>query len=119
MVRYRELLDSGIAESFADDPPDASRREPRGRAGELDRAALIQLATANTYIAIEHLVLAAASMGIGTCWVGAADGRQVRAAFDLPRNIFVVALVAVGYPAEEPRPRPRLQMEDILLRPLP
>jgi hypothetical protein len=30
-----------------------------------------------------------------------------------------VALVAVGYPAEEPRPRPRLEMEDILLRPLP
>ena len=119
-LRYRELLDSGILESFADQPPDPKLGARFSRLRELDRAGLVRRAMANTYIAIEHLVLAAASMGIGTCWVGAADeSEEVRALFDLPESIIIVALVAVGYPAEEPRPRPRLEMEDILLRPLP
>jgi len=119
-LRYRELLDSGILESFADQPPDPKLGARLSRLRELDRAGLVRRAMANTYIAIEHLVLAAASMGIGTCWVGAADeSEEVRALFDLPESIIIVALVAVGYPAEEPRPRPRLEMEDILLRPLP
>ena len=120
-LRYRELLDSGILECFADQPPDPKLGARLSRLRELDRAGLVRRAMANTYIAIEHLVLAAASMGIGTCWVGAVDesGDEVRALFDLPESIIIVALVAVGYPAEEPRPRPRLEMEDILLRPLP
>jgi len=119
-LRYRELLDSGILESFADQPPDPKLGARLSRLRELDRAGLVRRAFANTYIAIEHLVLAAASMGIGTCWVGAVDeSEEVRALFDLPESIIIVALVAVGYPAEEPRPRPRLEMEDILLRPLP
>jgi nitroreductase len=119
-LRYRELLDSGILESFADQPPDPKLGARFSRLRELDRAGLVRRAMANTYIAIEHLVLAAASMGIGTCWVGAVDeSEEVRALFDLPESIIIVALVAVGYPAEEPRPRPRLEMEDILLRPLP
>jgi nitroreductase len=119
-LRYRELLNSGILESFADQPPDPKLGARLSRLRELDRAGLVRRAMANTYIAIEHLVLAAASMGIGTCWVGAVDdSEEVGALFDLPESIIIVALVAVGYPAEEPRPRPRLEMEDILLRPLP
>jgi len=113
-LRDRELVDSGILQSFAGQLPD-----PR-RARELDRTSVVRSVVANTYIAIEHLVLAAASMGIGTCWVGAVDqSEEVRALLDLPESIIIVALVACGYPAEEPRPRPRLEMEDILLRPLP
>ena len=120
-LRYRELLDSGILESFADQLPDPKLGARLSRLRELDRAGLVRRAAmANAYIAVEHLVLAAASMGIGTCWVGAVDeSEEVRVLFDLPESIIVVALVAVGYPAEEPRPRPRLEMEDILLRPLP
>jgi nitroreductase len=119
-LRYRELLDSGILESFADQPPDPKLGARLSRLRELDRAGLVRRAFANTYIAIEHLVLAAASMGIGTCWVGAVDeSEEARALFDLPESLIIVALVAVGYPAEEPRPRPRLGIDDILLRPLP
>jgi nitroreductase len=119
-LRYSELVDSGILESFADQPPDPSLSARRSQLRELDGASVVRSVVANTYIAIEHLVLAAASIGIGTCWVGAVDqSEEVRALLDLPKSIVIVALVACGYPAEEPRPRPRLEMEDILLRPLP
>jgi len=64
-------------------------------------------------------VLAAASQGLGSCWVGALDGKGIRNMFGLPRNILVIALLAVGVPARVPPPRPRLEQEEILLRPLP
>ena len=76
-------------------------------------------ATANTYIAIEHLVLMATALGLGSCWVGAImDQGAIKALLGLPENVMVVALVAVGYPKSVPAPRPRLSLEEILLRPL-
>ena len=79
----------------------------------------IQAAVLNVAIAVEHIVLAAASHGLGSCWVGALDGKGIRNMFRLPRNILVIALLPVGVPARVPPPRPRLEQEEILLRPLP
>ena len=79
----------------------------------------IQAAVLNVAIAVEHIVLAAASQGLGSCWVGALDGKGIRNMFRLPRNILVIALLPVGVPARVPPPRPRLEQEEILLRPLP
>jgi len=87
---------------------------------ETDPQTAIAPATANTYIAIEHLVLMATALGLGSCWVGAiTDYNAVKALLGLPENVVVVALVAVGYPALVPSPRPRIPLDDILLRPLP
>lgn len=79
----------------------------------------MQAAVLNVAIAVEHIVLAAASQGLGSCWVGALDGKGIRDMFGLPRNIFVIALLPVGVPARVPPPRPRLEQEEILLRLLP
>jgi len=77
-------------------------------------------AIANTFIAIEHLILAATGLGLGSCWVGAiADKKAMMALFELPDNVNIVSLVAVGYPKAIPPPRPRLPVEKLLLRPLP
>jgi len=79
-------------------------------------------AIANTFIATEHLILAATGLGLGSCWVGAVtDKKAMMSFFALPDNIKIVSLVAVGYPQEKvvPPPRPRLPMEKLLLRPLP
>lgn len=55
-------------------------------------------------IAMEHLVLAAANEGLGTCWIAAFDERAVKEALGIPEHIRVVALTPLGYPAEEKGP---------------
>lgn len=78
--------------------------------------ALIHL-KANSYIAIEHLVLMATALGLGTCWVSRiANATDVNRVFALGDNLVPVALVALGYPASElPPQRSRLSLEEILL----
>ena len=52
-------------------------------------------------IAMEHIVLAAAAEGLGTCWLGAAfDEAVVKFELGLPQNLRVVAVTPLGYAAE-------------------
>ncbi len=77
-------------------------------------------ATSNTYIATEHIVLMAAALGLGSCWVGGiSDHKAVRDFFGIPRGIRVLGVVAVGYTNVESQARPRLPLDEILLRPFP
>lgn len=56
-------------------------------------------------IALDHLTLAAASEGLGTCWVGAFPEPQVKQLLGIPNGVKVVALMPLGYPAESDVPR--------------
>ncbi len=69
----------------------------------------------NVAIAIEHMVLRALDFGLGTCWIRLLDEQKVREIFGWDDNIFVVALLPVGYPDEAPLPRKRLKIEQILI----
>jgi len=64
----------------------------------------------------EHFVLAAAEQGLGTCWIGWFNGRALIKHLGLTGKGFTpVALIAVGYPAEEvsAKVRPRKPLSDI------
>lgn len=50
-------------------------------------------------IAADHMTLAAAELGLGTCWICAFDAAAFRELFDLPRNLEPIALLPVGVPA--------------------
>ena len=50
-------------------------------------------------IAVEHLCLAAAEQGLGTCWVCNFDVPCCREVMQLPENLEPVALIPLGYPA--------------------
>jgi len=69
-------------------------------------------------IAGEHLVLRAAELGLGCCWIGWFRRRGARKALGVPFHAAVVSLIAVGYPPEgwAPRPRPRVPLSSILWR---
>ncbi len=49
-------------------------------------------------IALEHLMLAATELGLGTCWIGAFKENLVKGILNVPENIRVVALTPLGYP---------------------
>ena len=66
-------------------------------------------------IAVEHLCLAAAEQGLGTCWVCNFDVPLCKEILGLPANIEPVALVPVGYPASQEVPeKNRKPLQDIL-----
>lgn len=67
-------------------------------------------------IAVEHMVLAAEALGLGSCWVRLFNPQQIHENLGLPEQVEVVALLPIGYPAESPLSRPRLSREEIMLR---
>lgn len=55
-------------------------------------------------IAIEHMALAATNIGLGTCIVCAFDSKKVHNDLELPSNMEVIALLPIGYPADQEIP---------------
>jgi nitroreductase len=70
----------------------------------------------NVAIAVEHMVLRALDFGLGTCWVRLIDEQKVRELFGWDDNLYVVALLPVGYPDESPLPRKRLPLEELIIK---
>ena len=66
-------------------------------------------------IYMEHMILAAAEKGLGTCWIGGQfDEEMVKKALDIPNDVRVVALTPLGYPAEIPRSKDRKPLNEIV-----
>ena len=59
-------------------------------------------------IVMDHLILAAADAGLGTCWVAAFDPTAAREVLGLPDDVEPVAFTPLGYPADSPKPKKRL-----------
>lgn len=67
-------------------------------------------------IAVEHMVLAAETMGYGTCWIGAFDEEKVRSLLKIPKEMRVIALLAIGIPDIVPPSRPRKELSEIFFK---
>ena len=52
-------------------------------------------------IAMEHIILAATDIGLGSCWIAAFDEKKVKEVLEIPNRIRVVALTPLGYPAQK------------------
>lgn len=65
-------------------------------------------------IAFEHMVLQAQEEGLGTCWIGAFEEKDVKSLLNVPDGVRVLALTPLGYPDENPVSRGRKSLEDIV-----
>ncbi len=66
-------------------------------------------------IAMEHMVLKATELGLGTCWVGWFKEDKVKEILNIPERVRVSALLAVGYPKDTPlQERKRRPLEKTL-----
>jgi nitroreductase len=74
--------------------PDRSASRYRKRGAEL-------YCLQDTAAAVEHILLAAAALGLGSCWVGAFDEELAAEALNLPLSLRPVALIPIGHPEGE------------------
>jgi len=65
-------------------------------------------------IAMDHLVLAAADAGLGTCWVAAFDARAAREVLRLPETVEPIVFTPLGWPAETPREKQRKPLAELV-----
>ncbi len=65
-------------------------------------------------IVMDHLVLAAANVGLGTCWIAAFDPDAAREVLGLPDDVEPIALTPLGYPADSPRPKERKPLSELV-----
>ena len=58
-------------------------------------------------LAMDHMMLAAAALGLGTCWIGAFDPTAAREILGLPDGVEIVGMTPLGFPDVEANPRLR------------
>lgn len=70
-------------------------------------------------IVTTHLMLAAQDAGLGTCWVMFFDPVKLTELFSLPEHIIPVALLPIGYPADDAVPAAfhgqRVQLTELMI----
>lgn len=65
-------------------------------------------------IAMDHLILAAADLGLGTCWIAAFDAQAAREVLGLGEDLEPVALTPLGYPADSWKPKKRKALTELV-----
>lgn len=74
----------------------------------------VKLTVRDTAIAVTHLLLEVDNQGLGACWCGAFKQKDIRPVLGIPGDKYVLAVIPVGYPDEEPKVKPRKAMEEII-----
>ena len=110
----REKL-KGVAADFVASAPlviivCTDRTQIEARFGERAKKFAIQ----DTALAMENMLLAATSMGLGGCVIGAYDGDACARAFDIPEEHNIVALLPIGEPTEKIPPRERKPLGEVV-----
>jgi nitroreductase len=74
------------------------------------------VAAVDAALAMQNAALAAESLGLGMCYIGAIRNKpqQVIELLELPRLVFPISGMTLGWPAAEPFIRPRLPLEAVL-----
>jgi len=71
-----------------------------------------QVDCANTAM---YIMLAAHALGLGTVWVQALRNiEEIQKILNIPSNKVPIAIIAVGWPAEKPEPRPRKPLNELV-----
>ncbi len=65
-------------------------------------------------IVMDHMILMATELGLGTCWIAAFDPQAAREVLQLPDSLVPLLFTPLGYPADQPRAKVRESLEDLV-----
>lgn len=66
-------------------------------------------------IVMDHIILAATALGLGTCWIGAFDPKAAAEVLELDKDLEPIVLTPLGYPKGEQPPKRRKAVEDLVI----
>jgi nitroreductase len=66
-------------------------------------------------IVMDHMILAATSLGLGTCWIGAFDVKAAREVLGLDKSLEPVVFTPLGYPQGTVMNRGRKSLRDLVI----
>ena len=110
--RLGELVQEGAFEGVDIDMNDASTTT----SPIMDEEAVKAYLSMNVAIAVEHIVLKAVDLGLGSCWLGRFDRDKVKEYLALDESIYPVVLLPVGHPVQSPKARPRFALDKMVLK---
>jgi nitroreductase len=67
-------------------------------------------------IVFDHMILAAANLGLGTCWIAHFDAQAASELLHVPAEMEPLLFTPLGYPADEARPKKRRALADLVHR---
>jgi len=70
----------------------------------------------DTAAAIENILLAVTDLGLAACWIGAFDEGRVSNILKLEEGIRPLAMLPIGYAADDPRPPRRRPLSEVVKR---
>ena len=112
----RELAQAAYGQSFVARAPavivfleDSSRSE--SHYGKRGTGLYVHQDTA---IAVTFAHLAVSDLGLGSCWVGAFDTHAVARILNLKEGLVPVAILPIGYPAENPPANHRRSLKELV-----
>ncbi|MEM2105387.1 MAG: nitroreductase family protein [Candidatus Bathyarchaeia archaeon] len=112
----RKLVDAALGQEFIAEAPVVivvcanEERSARGYGSRGKNLYCIQ----DTAASIQNIHLAAYSLGLGTCWIGAFREEEARKALKIPDGVRPVAIIPVGYPDETPQPPRRRPIQQVI-----
>jgi nitroreductase len=68
----------------------------------------------DTTIAVDHMILAATSLGLGTCWIAAFNLEAAREVLGIPQNVLPLLFTPLGYPADERGDKTRKDLKELV-----
>lgn len=74
----------------------------------------------NVSLSVENILLAAHSLGLGACYIGAFDPENpkveslISKALKLPKKVHIVSLISIGYPDQEPKAKKMRKFSEVV-----
>ena len=69
----------------------------------------------DTTIVMDHLILAATELGLGTCWIAAFDADAARKVLKIPQDMDPILFTPLGYPDDKIGPKNRRKLEELVI----
>ena len=110
----KQLIEAGVMDWSDDRLDNVVLESDQFAPYRLGEQAMIIKAGEQIMIAVAYMTLESIEQGLASCWVGAISQKAAKETLNLPESLFVHDFLLLGYPGQDPKPRPRKSFESVV-----